>query len=154
MQKLKLKVVDKVTPAGLTLKRNDHWPDRATAYTALRNNRLFKSFDQQCFDDYFAYGVQEDEKRGGVTLSIPKEVEAHIFRTVPGWWWRTPRKAPNVPAHLITAKQSHFYKQGLPQGMNKTYGINYSVVEGGHMFPLEQPEATARFVQKIINLQK
>ena len=58
-----------------------------------------------------------------------------------------------MPVHLITADQSHFYKQGLPQGMQKTYGIEFSVVDGGHMFPLEQPEVTAQGVQKIINLQ-
>jgi pimeloyl-ACP methyl ester carboxylesterase len=153
MQKLKLKAVDKITPAGITLKRNDHWQSFDEAYAALRNNRLFKSFDQQCFDDYFEHGIQADENRGGVTLSIPKNVEAHIFRTVPAWWWRTPRKAPNMPVHLITAEHSHFYKQGLPQGMKKAYGIDFSVVEGGHMFPLEQPEMTASKVAKIIEMQ-
>ncbi|MEN3978014.1 alpha/beta hydrolase [Acinetobacter sp. CWB-B33] len=153
MQKLRLKAVDKITPAAITLKRNDCWQSFDEAYAALRHNRLFKNFDQECFDDYFAHGIQADEQRGGVTLSIPKHVEAHIFRTVPAWWWRTPRKAPNMPVHLITADQSHFYKQGLPQGMKKTYGIEFSVVNGGHMFPLEQPEVTAQCVQKIINLQ-
>lgn len=150
MQKLKLKAVDKLTPAAITLKRNDHWPNLDEAYTALRNNRLFKSFDPQCFEDYFAQGVRADEKRGGVTLSIPKAVEAQIFRTVPAWWWRTPRKAPQMPVHLITADNSHFYKQGLPDGMKKTYGIDYSVVEGGHMFPLEQPKQTALHVMQYL----
>ena len=154
MQKLKLKAVDKITPAAITLKRNDHWRSFDEAYTSLRNNRLFKNFDKQCFDDYFAHGITQDQSRGGVTLSIPKAIEAEIFRTVPAWWWRTPRKAPQVPVHLITAKQSHFYQQGLPQGMKKTYGVEFSVVEGGHMFPLEKPEATARFVQKLITEQQ
>ncbi|WP_228199568.1 alpha/beta fold hydrolase [Acinetobacter sp. WCHAc010052] len=152
MQKLKLKAVDKITPAAITLKRNDHWSDLETAYTSLRNNRLFKNFDQQCFDDYFAHGIRADEQRGGVTLSIPKQVEADIFRTVPAWWWRTPRQAPDVPVHLITATHSHFYKQGLPQGMKKTYGIEFSVVDGSHMFPLEQPEMTAQKVKSIIEM--
>ncbi|MCG2609823.1 alpha/beta hydrolase [Acinetobacter sp. SM34] len=154
MQKLKLKAVDKITPAAITLKRNDHWRSFDEAYTSLRNNRLFKNFDKQCFDDYFAHGITQDQSRGGVTLSIPKAIEAEIFRTVPAWWWRTPRKAPRVPVHLITAEQSHFYKQGLPQGMKKTYGVEFSVVEGGHMFPLEQPESTAQSVKKIISAQQ
>ena len=154
LQKLKLKAVDKITPAAITLKRNDHWCSFDEAYTSLRNNRLFKNFDQQCFDDYFAHAITEDQSRGGATLTIPKAVEAEIFRTVPAWWWRTPRKAPQVPVHLITAKQSHFYKQGLPQGMKKIYGIEFSVVEGGHMFPLEQPESTAEWVKQRIAKQQ
>lgn len=153
IQKLKLKAIDKITPAGMTLKRNDHWQSFEEAYAALRNNRLFKSFDEQCFNDYFSHGLQTDEQRGGVTLSIPKHVEAHIFRTVPAWWWRTPRKAPNVPVHLITAAQSPFYKQGLPEGMKKNYGIDFSIVDGGHMFPLESPDLTAQTVKKIIEMQ-
>ncbi len=150
LQKLRFKAVDKITPAAITLKRKDHWCSFDEAYTSLRNNRLFKNFDQQCFDDYFAHALTEDHSRGGVTLRIPKAVEAEIFRTVPAWWWRTPRKAPKVPVHLITAEQSHFYQQGLPQGMKKTYGIEFSVVEGGHMFPLERPEYSAQWVKKMI----
>lgn len=135
------------------MKRRDHWASHAEAYQALRHNRLFKKFDAQCFEDYFASGIQVDAQRGGVTLTIPKRVEAEIFRTVPAWWWRTPRKAPDVPVHLITARHSPFYLQGLPQGMQKTYGIEFSVVEGGHMFPLENPETTATHVQQLIQKQ-
>ena len=97
--------------------------------------------------------MQQDIKRGGLTLAVPKIVEAEIFRTVPAWWWRTPRKAPAVPVHLISAQNSPFYKQGFPQGMQKTYQINYSLMQGGHMFPLEQPEKTAELVKQIIARQ-
>lgn len=154
LQKLKLKAVDNITPAGMTLKRKDHWSSREEAYQSLRNNRLFEKFDAECFDDFFSSGIKDDIAQGGVTLTIPKSTEAEIFRTVPAWWWRTPRKAPQVPVHLITAQQSHFYKQGLPQGMKKVYGIEFSVVEGRHMFPLEQPESTAQWVKKIISAQQ
>ena len=51
--------------------------------------------------------------------SIPKDIEAHIFRTISAWRWRTMRKSPNMPVHLITADQSHFYKQGLPDVANR-----------------------------------
>ncbi|WP_347453903.1 alpha/beta hydrolase [Acinetobacter thermotolerans] len=144
---LNLKSVDRYTPAGVTLKRKDHWSSREEAVSTLRNNRLFRSFDEQCFLDYIDSGIVDDPKRGGVTLRIPKRVEAEIFRTVPAWWWRTPRKPPQVPIHLITAEQSPFYQQGLPQGLKKIYQIDYSVLPGGHMFPLEQPEMVAEFVK-------
>lgn len=153
LQKLGSKSIEKLTPAAVTLKRRDHWESVEHATQALRPNRIFKDFDEQCFADFVACGLKIDQKRSGVTLTIPKHTEAQIFRTVPAWWWRTPRKAPDLPIHVVTAKNSHFYKQGLPQGMKKTYGINYSVVEGGHMFPLEQPEQTAQFVQSLIAKQ-
>ncbi|OTG82746.1 alpha/beta hydrolase [Acinetobacter sp. ANC 5054] len=153
VKKLNLKTIHKFTPSGLTLKRKDHWSDKAQAFEALRNNRLFKDFDDQCFQDYFDSGIQPDLVRGGVTLRIPKLIEAEIFKTVPAWWWRTPRKAPQLPIHLITAEHSPFYKQGFPQAMQKIYKIEYSVLQGGHMFPLEQPEKTARWVMDHLNQQ-
>ena len=154
LQKLGSKSIEKLTPAAVTVKRRDHWESIEQASQALRPNRIFKDFDEQCFADFIACGLKSDPTRNGVTLTIPKHTEAEIFRTVPAWWWRTPRKAPDMPIHVLTAKDSHFYKQGLPQGMKKTYAIDYSVLEGGHMFPLEQPKQTAEFVQQLIKEQQ
>ena len=150
IQKLDLSIANKFTPAGITLKRRDHWASEQEAYDSLRHNRLFKDFDEQCFQDFMQIGIQVDSERGGVTLTIPKKLEAEIFKTVPAWWWRTPRKAPKVPVQLVTSKHSHFYKQGLPQTIYKTYGIKYSVVDGSHMFPLEHPEKIAGHVKQLI----
>ena len=147
---LNLKMIDQLTPAGITLKRKDHWLSKDLAIEALRHNRLFKSFDDDCFNAYIEHGLIEDAQRGGVTLKISKVVEAEIFRTVPAWWWRTPRKPPQTPVHLITASKSPFYKQGLPKGMHEIYKIDFSVVEGGHMFPLEQPNEISRLVQELL----
>lgn len=152
IKKLNLKSIDRFTPAAVTLKRKDHWPSYPEASKALRNNRLFRSFDEQCFQDYIDSAIVEDVERGGVTLRIPKLVEAEIFRTVPAWWWRKPRKPPQVPIHLITAEQSVFYSQGLPQGLKKIYQIDYSVLPGGHMFPLEQPEQVAAWIKKKLQI--
>lgn len=148
LQKLGSKKIDHLTPTGLSLKRKDAWSNREQAYQQLRGNALFKQFDERCFQDFIQHGLKEDE--AGISLQIPKQVEADIFRTVPSWWWRWPRKAPNLPVHLITAEQSAFYKQGFPQGLKKIYGIEFSVVAGGHMFPLESPEQSARDVQQLI----
>ena len=38
-KKLKLKAIDQFTPAGITLKRTDHWKDHAHAYTSMRHNQ-------------------------------------------------------------------------------------------------------------------
>lgn len=153
VQKLNLKAIHKFTPSGLTLKRKDHWLSAEQAFDALRNNWLFKDFDDQCFQDFFDSGIQADPVRGGVTLRIPKLIEAEIFKTVPAWWWRTPRKAPKLPIHLMTADHSPFYKQGFPQAMQKIYKIDHSVMQGGHMFPLEQPEKTAQQVMRHLTQQ-
>jgi pimeloyl-ACP methyl ester carboxylesterase len=149
-QKFKLSMVDRATPALLAVKRVDFWPSRDVAYQSLRHKSIFKRFDERCFQAYMAHGLVEDSARDGVTLRIPKALEAEIFRTVPSWWWRTPKSPPQVPVHLLTASDSIFYQHGFPQLIQQQYRIPYSVVEGGHMFPLETPEATAAIVLEII----
>ena len=152
-QKFKLSMVDRATPALLAVKRVDFWPSRDVAYQSLRHKSIFKRFDERCFQAYMAHGLVEDSARDGVTLRIPKALEADIFRTVPSWWWRTPKSPPQVPVHLLTASDSIFYQHGFPQLIQQQYRIPYSVVEGGHMFPLETPEATAATVQALIHQQ-
>ena len=46
-----------------------------------------------------------------------------------------------------------FMKEALKQA-KKAYAIDYSVLEGGHMFPLEQPKQTAEFVHQLIEKQR
>lgn len=146
------KIVDKTTPAGLSIKRRDHWESREQAAQLLRERGLFKTFAQPCFDDYIRYGLKEDKQRGGVTLSIPKMAEVEIFRTTPSLWWgRIPK--PTVPTHLVTGQDSEFLTFKYPQTVKKKMAIPYSIVEGGHMFPLQYPEATVAKIKTLIREQ-
>lgn len=141
--------IDQVTPAGLSAKRRDHWDSREQAAQLLRSRGLFADFDQDCFDDYIRYGLKDDPN-GGVTLTIPKMVEVEVFRNNPSMFWLKPRRPPQIPAHLVAGDQSQFFKRGFPQRVKRQLGIDYSVVKGGHMFPLEHPLDVAESVKKLI----
>lgn len=141
--------VDKVTPAGLSAKRRDHWDSRVEAAEKLRGRGFFAHFDSDCFDAYIRHGLS-DAPTGGVTLTIPKAVEVSIFRNNPSWFWLTPRSAPEVPAHLVVGQDSQFYQRGFPQRVQRQLGIPFSLSKGGHMFPLERPLETAQLVKQLI----
>ena len=143
------KMVDKSTPAGLSAKRRDHWDSREQAAGLLRSRGLFKDFDQDCFDAYIQYGLKDDVAKGGVTLSIPKQVEVEIFRTTPSLWW-LPQPKPKVPVDIVVGQQSEFLKHKFPQIAQKKLGIPYQIVEGGHMFPLEHPLETVAKIKSLI----
>lgn len=145
--------IDKVTPAGLSAKRRDHWDSREQAAQSLRPRGLFADFDQDCFDDYIRYGLQDDPQ-GGVTLTIPKAVEVAVFRNNPSMFWLKPRRPPAIPAHLVAGAQSQFYARRFPQRIKRQMGIPYSLQQGGHMFPLEHPLEVAATVKKIILQQQ
>lgn len=69
---LKLKAVDRMSPAALSLRRRDHWDSREQAAELLRPKGFYKDFDADCFQAYIDYALTEDKVRGGVELTIPK----------------------------------------------------------------------------------
>lgn len=143
------KTVDKTTPAGLSAKRRDYWDSREQAASLLRDRGFFKTFDQDCFDAYIQYGLKQDTVRGGVTLSIPKDIEVDIFRTTPSLWW-LPQAKPKMPIHVLVGQKSEFLKHKFPQIAQKKLAIPYDIVEGGHMFPLEFPMETVQKIKSLI----
>lgn len=145
------KTVDRMTPAGLSVHRRDHWPSREDAASRLRPKGFYRDFDPDCFQAYLDYALTEDPVRGGVTLSIPKADEVAIFRTNPSWWWLTLNRKPSVPIQLVVGEQSNFFKRRLPHKAKKSLGIPFTTLRGGHMFPLEHPEETVAHIKTLIS---
>jgi pimeloyl-ACP methyl ester carboxylesterase len=75
--------------------------------------------------------------------------EVQIFRTNPSLWW-LPQAQPKLPVQLIVADKGPFLAHKFPQQIRKKFGIPFTIVEGGHMFPLEQPEQVATLVKQLI----
>lgn len=146
---LKLKVVDTMSPAALSLRRRDHWDSREQAAELLRPKGFYKDFDADCFQAYIDHALTDDPIRGGVQLTIPKMDEVNIFRTNPSLWW-LPQAKPQVPIHTVIAEQGPFLKPKFPQITQKKFGIDFTVTNGGHMFPLERPFEIAELIKQII----
>ena len=143
------KTVDKITPAGLSVRRRDHWESREQAGELLRPKGFYKHFDEDCFQAYLQYALTEDPARGGVTLSIAKADEVAIFRNNPSLWW-LPMAKSVMPVNMVVGHDSQFLKRGFPQIAQRKLAIPFQVTEGGHMFPLEHPETTVDVVKQLI----
>ena len=143
------KMLDKMTPAGLSARRRDHWESREQAAELLRPKGFYQHFDQDCFQDYIQYALTDDPVRGVVTLTIPKADEVAIFRTNPSLYW-LPMPKPSMPVHLVVGDTSPFLKRQFPQIAQKKLGIPFTITQGGHMFPLERPQAVAELVKDLI----
>ncbi|MEQ1309967.1 MULTISPECIES: alpha/beta hydrolase [Acinetobacter] len=146
----KPKLVDKITPAGLSVRRRDHWESREQAAELLGSRGFYQHFDADCFQAYIQHALSNDPLKGGVTLTIPKVDEVAMFRTTPSMWW-LPMPKPRVPVHLVVGRDSVFLKEKLPQVAKRKLGIPFSVVNGGHMFPLEHPTETVEKIRSLIN---
>jgi pimeloyl-ACP methyl ester carboxylesterase len=145
----KPKLVDKITPAGLSARRRDHWESREQAAELLGSRGFYQHFDADCFQAYIDHALTVDPQRGGVTLTIPKQDEVKLFRTTPSMWW-LPMPKPPVPVQLVVGQDSVFLKEKFPQVAKKKLGIPFSVVEGGHMFPLEHPLDTVEKIKSLV----
>ncbi|ATO19902.1 alpha/beta hydrolase [Acinetobacter sp. LoGeW2-3] len=149
---LKLKSLDKMSPAGLSKRRRDHWESREQAAELLRPKGLYQDFDPDCFQSYIVHALKDDPVRGGVELTIPKMDEVNIFRTNPSLWW-LPQAKLKVPAQLVVAEKGPFLARKFPQKVQKKFGIPFEIFKGGHMFPLERPLEVAELVKKLIQKQ-
>ena len=145
----KPKLVDKITPAGLSVRRRDHWESREQAAELLGSRGFYQHFDADCFRAYIEHALTHDPQRGGVTLTIPKDEEVAMFRTTPSMWW-LPMPKPPVPVHLVVGSDSVFLKEKFPQVAKRKLAIPFSIVNGGHMFPLEHPRKTIEHVKSLI----
>ncbi|MEC5209109.1 pimeloyl-ACP methyl ester carboxylesterase [Psychrobacter sp. PL15] len=146
------RLMDKLSPAGISKNRRDIWDSREDAYDSLRHKGFFKSFDERSFQGYIKHGLHE-RADGKVTLAIPKASEVAVFRTNPSWYWLTPSRAPKPPVTLVIGEESMFLKRQWPQQIQKRLGINYQTHEGGHMFPLEHPDSVSARVLELIKQQ-
>ncbi len=146
------RLMDKLSPAGVSKHRRDVWDSRQDAYEKMRHKGFFKNFDERSFQGYIDHGLHE-RADGKVTLAIPKASEVAVFRTNPSWYWLAPNRAPKPPVTLIIGEDSLFLKRRFPQQVKSRLGIPYETHAGGHMFPLEHPKSVALQVLKLIEKQ-
>lgn len=144
------KMVDELSPAGLSKRRRDQWDSREQAAQIFRPKPFYHDFDPECFRDYIQYALTEDVITGGYTLTIPKVDELAIFRTNPSNWWRVWPEKPPVTTRMIVGEKSLFYERKFTEKAEKRLGIPFTVTSGGHMFPLEHPVETIQLVQQLI----
>lgn len=140
----KLGMADRVTPAGKSAGRREHWASREEARAMLGRKKFFQAWDAECFEAYLHYGLQD--VADGVRLTIPAATEVQIFRTTPHDAWRY-RQALAVPGVLLTGASSEFKGTGFTDKMAARHHLLHREVEGGHMFPLEQPLLSASVIR-------
>lgn len=142
----RLGLAERLVPiARKALRRKDHFQNREEARAYWLQRRFFQRFHPQCFAEYLAHGLVENAS--GVTLRIPKAMEAKIFTTSPGLSFSTEMTVPN---HYILAREGVLKPFGWTEQLDQFTQTEFVFWDGGHMFPLEQPEATAELIRSLI----
>ncbi len=144
----KTRLIDKFSPSGKAKVRRTQWPLGTDIAKLFSRRQLFKNFDKRCLNDYVSHGIVE--RNGQLELVFSAQVEADIFRNLAANL-SSYKNQLIVPASLIYAEQTDvcphsFFRKFVK--LNKS--IKLVIAPGGHMFPLEQPENTAKLIADIL----
>lgn len=140
--------IDRLTPAGRTLGRREEFNSAEDAQRYFSSKPLFKRFDPDCLNAYVEHGLKPSDN--GVRLRFEPDIEIQIYRSVPhitpGW-----PHALEIPLAVVRGRQSrvvlphHAYLLRLV-----AHGESHTL-PGGHMFPLEHPNETARLLRQLFS---
>ncbi len=135
----RLGLADRVTPAGRSRGRRTIWPDHDAMGHYLRRRGLFSRFTPEALEDYI-HGATRQLGDGSVELIFETAVEVAIFRHLPDRLHGLSRRL-EVPSALLAGQQSELMTPARRQRLRR-HGLEVCEVPGGHMLPMEEPQAT------------
>ncbi len=138
--------VKRFSPGQVSVRRRQHWPDAAAALAHFAAKPVFARWSPEVLRDYIACGVQPAgrAKAAGHRLAFNREIETNIYNTLPHHLHALLRRHPlRCPMAFVGGTGSlEIRRVGLRATERLTHG-RVSWVEGSHLFPFEQPGATA-----------
>lgn len=142
----RLGLAARIPPASVARRRRERFASGDDALAHFRGKRAFAHWPTAVLQDYVACAVTPHET-AGAALRFERDVEASIYRTLPHDLGRVARRlrrtAPQLPIGFIHGTRSDEIRQVGMAGTRALVGPHLRSVDGGHLFPMEQPEATA-----------
>ena len=142
------RMINKVPLAKLARNRRNGWAIDEDIVAYFRGKALFKEFSDTAIADYVTAGmVQEND---AYKLFFKPEVEADIFLNVPHHLHKLRGKMTR-PATLITAANGGVVNGSGIARLCRYFDLSHHIFhQGGHLFPLEKPSATAKLIQDLL----
>lgn len=152
-------MVGHLSPGAVSRKRRNQWPDADAAQAHFQHKRAFALWDSQVLADYIAHGTEDVALPDGSThraLRFDRDVETAIYNTLPHNLDRLLRQHPlPCPVAFIGGTESAEMRQ---VGMTMTRKVvrpdlhpeRLRMVPGTHLYPMEQPQATATVVAEVL----
>lgn len=142
-------LVGSVSPGAISRKRRHEWLGRDEVLAHFRSKKAFAKWDEQVLRDYIEHGTHDAD--GQRLLSFDRTVETAIYNTLPDNLERLLKRHPlQCPVSFIGGRQSVEMKQvGMAMTQKVTKG-RIMMLDGGHLFPMEKPLATAAAVEAAL----
>ena len=135
-------------PARFSEKRRNVWPDIEAARAHYAGKPLFAAWAPRVLDDYLDVGLAPHPQ--GVTLRFTREAETDVYRTLPHHLGRLVRRFP-VPVGFIGGAASVECRQAGLAATRRLVGRHFTLLPGGHLFPMEAPGMAADAVHRMVD---
>ena len=145
-------VVGSISPGKVSRQRRFSWASNDEALEHFRKKKAFARWNPEVLQDYITHGLRDYE--GKRVLGFDRAVETAIYNTLPHNLGRLLSTHPlRCPAAFIGGRDSDEMKQvGMAMTLRITEGRTM-MLDGSHLFPMEQPVATAAAIEaSLLNL--
>lgn len=139
---------ERLSPARFSYKRRQVWADREAARQHFGSKAIFQAWAPGALDDYLEHGFVAHPE--GVTLRFKREIETAIYATLPHNMGGVIRQPFPVPVGFIAGTESEEMRQAGLAPTRKLVGEHLVMIEGGHLYPLEKPQETARLAHAMV----
>ena len=144
-----LRIESKHSPSVASSRRRNAWPDMEAAYQHYAAKAMFAAWPERVLRDYVAHGV-EPEPSGGVKLRFTRETETAVYRTIPHHLGALTRRQYPVPVGFVGGVDSVECRLAGLDATKRLVGKHFRQIPGGHLFPMEAPEAAAQATHEMI----
>ncbi|MES2298536.1 MAG: alpha/beta hydrolase [Pseudomonadota bacterium] len=139
---------DRYSPAKFSARRRNVWPDVEAAHAHFSAKEMFAAWAPGVLSDYLASGLKPHAQ--GAQLRFTREVETAIYRSLPDHLGQVVRGRFPVPVGFIGGTTSQECRQAGQAATRRLVGRHFKLIEGGHLFPMESPEAAALATRAMI----
>jgi pimeloyl-ACP methyl ester carboxylesterase len=128
------------------------WASTDEALEHFGKKKVFAQWDPQVLRDYVTHGLHDEDGRR--VLGFDRAVETAIYNTLPHNLDRLLRRHPlRCPAAFIGGLASVEMRQVGMALTRRVTGGRIMMLDGSHLFPMEQPLTTAAAIEAaLLNL--
>ncbi|MEO6279333.1 alpha/beta hydrolase [Roseateles sp.] len=142
-------LIHRYGPSRIACERRHVWPSREAVHAHFAAKQVFARWDPRVLADYVDAGFEE--AGGQVQLRFRREVEAHVYRTLPHHLPRLLRlRPPQCPVAFVGGTRSAELRQAGAAASKRLAGESWRWMEGSHLYPFEKPEETADLVLELL----
>jgi pimeloyl-ACP methyl ester carboxylesterase len=143
-------LIHRYGPSRIARERRHVWPDREAVHKHFAAKKMFARWDPRVLADYIDAGFEE--AGGQVQLRFSREVEAHVYRTLPHHLPLLLRlRPPQCPVAFVGGTRSAELRQAGAAASKKLAGERWRWMEGSHLYPFERPDETADLVLDLLS---